>query len=161
MGPEDVVFVLVAAPVLVWGGSAASAVLREGGGGIDLPDEQKKCCSKDVASLLRRMGPLDRSALFIKGLYGFPGSFRFIYLPIQGYTQGEEIIFPFIGRGKSEALLIGHLPVSDLRTHLLPSILDLRRRQVAADDGGFIGGVSTQDCISPDSLQLGGISFGL
>ena len=84
------------------------------------------------------MGSLDRSALFIKGLYGFPGSFRFISLPIQGYTQGEEIIFPFIGRGKSEALLKGHLPVSVLRTHLLPSILDLHRRQVTADDGGFI-----------------------
>ena len=44
----------------------------------------------------------------------------------------------FIGRGKSEALLKGHLPVSVLRTHLLPSILDLHRRQVTADDGGFI-----------------------
>ena len=75
--PEDVVLVLVAAPIGVGSGSSASTVLCEGGGGIDLPDEQKKCCSKDVASLLRRMGPLDRSALFVKGLYGFPGSFRF------------------------------------------------------------------------------------
>ena len=83
-GTEDVVFVLIAAPVLVWGGSTASAVLREGGGGIDLPDEQKKCCSKDVASLLRRMGSLDCSALFMKGLHGIPGSFCYISLPIQG-----------------------------------------------------------------------------
>ena len=154
MGPEDVVLVLVAAPVLVGRGSAASAVLCEGGGGIDLSDEKKKGCPKDVACFFRRMGSLDRSALFVKGLYGFPGSFRFISLPIQGYTQGEEIIFPFIGRGKSEALLIGHLPVSDLRTHLLPSILDLRRRQVAADDGGFIGGVPTQDGVSPTVFSL-------
>ena len=134
-GPEDVVFVLVAAPVLVGGGSATSAVLCEGGGSIDLPDEQKKCCSEDVASLLRRMGPLDRSALFIKGLYGFPGSFRFISLPIQGYTQGEEIIFPFIGRGKCDALRWSHLSVSVLRTHLLPGILDPAGRQVTTKDG--------------------------
>ena len=57
------------------------------------------------------------------------------------------------------------MPVSVLRTHLLPSILDLRRRQVTADDGGFIGGVATQYCVSPDShrgiqLQFDGISFG-
>ena len=38
-GPEDVVLVLVAAPVWVWSGTSASAVLSEGGGGIDLPDE--------------------------------------------------------------------------------------------------------------------------
>ena len=34
--PEDVVLVLVAAPVMVGGGSATSVVLREVGGGIDL-----------------------------------------------------------------------------------------------------------------------------
>ena len=59
-----------------------------------------------------------------------------------------------------------HLPISVLRTHLFPGLLDLRRRQVTADDGGFIGGVSTQERVSPDShrgiqLQLDGISFGL
>ena len=68
-GPENVIFVLVTTPVLIGVGSSASTVLREGGGGIDLPDEQKKCCSKDVASLLRRMGSLDCSALFMKGLH--------------------------------------------------------------------------------------------
>ena len=41
-GPEDVVLVLVATPVLVGSGSAASAVLREVGGGIDVTDEEKK-----------------------------------------------------------------------------------------------------------------------
>ena len=49
VGPEDVVFVLIAAPVLVGSGASASAVLGEGGGGIDLPDEQKEGSSKDVA----------------------------------------------------------------------------------------------------------------
>ena len=48
-GPEDVVLVLVAAPVGVGSGSSASAVLCEGGGGIDLPDEKKEGSSKDVA----------------------------------------------------------------------------------------------------------------
>ncbi len=123
-GPEDVVLVLVAAPVLVGGGSAPSAVLCEGGGGIDLPDEKKEGSSKDVSCFFRRMGSLDRSALFMKGLHCSAGSFRFISLPIQGQTQREQIILPFIRRGKSEALLIGHLPVSVLRTHLLPGLLD-------------------------------------
>ncbi len=36
-GPEDIDLVLVAAPVLVGSGSAASAVLGEGGGGIEDP----------------------------------------------------------------------------------------------------------------------------
>ena len=35
-GPDDVVLVFVTAPVLVGSGSAASAVLCEGGGGIDV-----------------------------------------------------------------------------------------------------------------------------
>ena len=134
-GPENVVLVLVAAPVEVGSGSSASAVLCKGGGGIDLPDERKKCCSKDVASLLRRMGSLDRSALFMKGFHCSARSFRLISLPIQGYTQGEEIIFPFIGRGKSEALRWSHLSISILRTHLLPSLLDSGGRQVTTNDG--------------------------
>ena len=48
-GPEDVIFVLVAAPVGVGSGSSTSAVLGEGGGSIDLPDEKKEGSSKDVA----------------------------------------------------------------------------------------------------------------
>ena len=83
-GPEDVVLVLVAAPVLVGSGASASAVLCEGDGGIDLPDEKKEGSSKDVACFFRRMGSLGCSALFMKGLHGIPGSFRFISLPIQG-----------------------------------------------------------------------------
>ena len=41
-GPEDVVLILVVAPVGVGSGSSASAVLCEGGGSIDLPDEKKE-----------------------------------------------------------------------------------------------------------------------
>ena len=48
-GPEDVVLVLVAAPVGVGSGTSASAVLSEGGGGIDLPNEKQEGSSKDVA----------------------------------------------------------------------------------------------------------------
>ncbi len=51
-GPEDVVLVLVTAPVLVGGGSAASAVLCEGGGGINVTGEEKKGGPKDAATLL-------------------------------------------------------------------------------------------------------------
>ena len=83
-GPEDVVLVLVAAPVGVGSGTSAPAVLREGGGGIDLPDEKKEGCPKDVACFFRRMGTLDRSALFMKGLHCSARSFSFISLPIQG-----------------------------------------------------------------------------
>ena len=50
-GPEDVVLVFVAAPVLVGSGSAASAVLCEGSGGIDITGEEKKGGPKDVAAL--------------------------------------------------------------------------------------------------------------
>ena len=82
--PEDVVLILVAALVGVGSGSSVSAVLCEGGGGIDLPDEQKEDSPKDVARLFRRMGSLDRSALFMKGLHCSARSFRFISLPIQG-----------------------------------------------------------------------------
>ena len=55
VGPEDVVLVLVSTPVLVGSGSSASAVLREGGCGIDVTGEEKECCLKDVAALLPRI----------------------------------------------------------------------------------------------------------
>ena len=84
VGPEDVVLVLVSTPVLVGSGFSASAVLCESGSGIDLPDEKKEGSPKDIARLFRRMGSLDRSALFMKGLHCSARNFRFISLPIQG-----------------------------------------------------------------------------
>lgn len=48
-GPEDVILILVAAPVGVGSGTSASAVLCDGGGGIDLPNEKEEGSSKDVA----------------------------------------------------------------------------------------------------------------
>ena len=50
--PENVVFVLVATPVLVGSGASATAVLREGGCGIDVTGKEKECGPKDVAALL-------------------------------------------------------------------------------------------------------------
>ena len=88
--PEDVVLVLVAAPVLVGDGSAASAVLREGGGGIDLPDEKKEGGSKDIARLFRRMGSLNRSALFIKGLHCSAGAFVSYLFPSKVKPNGNR-----------------------------------------------------------------------
>ena len=64
--PEDVVLVLVAAPVLVGSGPAASAVLCKGGGGIDVTSKEKKGGPKDLAGLLSRIGLLCQSALFIE-----------------------------------------------------------------------------------------------
>lgn len=49
VGPEDVVFVLVATPVLVGSGASTFTVLCEGGEGLDLV--KKKCCLKDSQSL--------------------------------------------------------------------------------------------------------------
>ena len=111
------------------------------------------------------MGSLNRSALFMKGFHCSARSFRLISLPIQGYTQGEEIIFPFIGRGKCDALRWSHLSVSVLRTHLLPGLLDSGGRQVTTDDGGLIDGVPALDRVATDrhrsiQLQFDLVSFG-
>ena len=54
-GPEDVVLVLVAAPVGVRSGSPASAVLCEGSGRIDITGEEKKGSPKDAAALLSHL----------------------------------------------------------------------------------------------------------
>ena len=65
-GPEDVVLVLVATPVLVGGGSAASAVLSEGGCGIDVTGKEKKGGSKDLAALLGQMKSQNKTRRFAK-----------------------------------------------------------------------------------------------
>ena len=54
-GPEDVILIFVAAPGLVGGGSAASAVLCEGSGRIDITGEEKKGSPKDAAALLSHL----------------------------------------------------------------------------------------------------------
>ena len=103
-GPEDVILVLVATPVLVGGGSAASAVLGEGGGGINVTGEEKKGGPKDAATLLPRIRQLVLSAFFIKDPSNSSGNHLLIAFPIHSETPGEEIILPFIGRDKSDAL---------------------------------------------------------
>ena len=64
--PEDVVLVLVAAPVLVGSGASASAVLGEGGGGIDVTGKERKGRPKALAVLLLRIRLLCHFALFGK-----------------------------------------------------------------------------------------------
>ena len=96
-GPKDVVFVLVAAPVLVGGGSAASAVLREGGCGINVTGEKKKGGLKDAATLLPRIRLLVLSALFSEDPCDASRNLLFIAFPVQGNTKGEEVILPLFG----------------------------------------------------------------
>ena len=52
-GPEGVVLVLVTAPVLIGSGASASAVLREGGGCIDLVGKEKKGSPRRPVQLFR------------------------------------------------------------------------------------------------------------
>ncbi len=96
-GPEDVILVLVAAPVLVGSGSAASAVLREVGGGIDVTGKEKKGGPKDLAGLLSRIGLLCQSTLFIEDPCHSSGNHLFIAFPIHSETPGEKVVLSFIG----------------------------------------------------------------
>ena len=96
-GPEDVLLVLVAAPVLVRGGSSASTVLCEVGGGIDVTGEEKKGRPKDVTALLPRIRLLCHSALFSEDPCNSSGNHLLIALPIYKETPGEKVILPFIG----------------------------------------------------------------
>ena len=95
--PEDVIFVLVAAPVGVRDGSAASAVLREGGGGINVTGEEKKDGPKDTATLLPRIRLLVLSALFSEDQCDASRNLLLIAFPVQGNTKGEKVILPFFG----------------------------------------------------------------
>ena len=97
VGPEDVVFVLVAPPVLVGGGSAASAVLREGGGSIDVIGKEKECGPKDVAALLTRIRLFCQSALFIEDPCNSSGNHLLIAFPIHSETPGEKVILSLFG----------------------------------------------------------------
>ena len=97
VGPEDVVLVLVAAPVLVGGGSAASAVLCEGGGGINVTGEEKECGPKDVAALLTRIRLFCQSALFIEDPCNSSGNHLLIAFPIYSEALGEKVILSFFG----------------------------------------------------------------
>ena len=61
-GPEDVFLVLVTAPVLIGSGPSASAVLRQGGCGIDLVGKEKKGGRETFcAPPLRAAGPCRKS----------------------------------------------------------------------------------------------------
>jgi len=80
-GPEDVVLVLVGSPVLIGSGTAASAVLCEGGGGIDLPCERKKAL-------------LD---FYLEDTVGASRDHSMMNHPVHVHSEGEQTILPFIG----------------------------------------------------------------
>ena len=81
-GPENVILVLVTAPVSVGGGSAASAVLGEGGGGIDITCEEQEGGPKNSSATLPRVLLEETSTFIIEGLDHSPG-------------DGYGISFPF------------------------------------------------------------------
>ena len=81
-GPEDVVFLLVATPVLVGGGSTASAVLGEGGDGIDKTSEEQEGGPENSSATLPRALLEETSTFIIEGLDHSPG-------------DGYGISFPF------------------------------------------------------------------
>ena len=81
-GPEDVILVLVATPVLVGGGSAASAVLCEGSGRIDITGEEQEGGPKNSSATLPRVLLEETSTFIIEGLDHSPG-------------DGYGISFPF------------------------------------------------------------------
>jgi len=64
--------------------------LCEGGGGIDLPDKKKEGCPKDIARLFRRMGSLNRSALFIKAFTAPPEAFVSYLFPSKVKPNGNR-----------------------------------------------------------------------
>ena len=72
-GPEDVILIFVAAPGLVGGGSAASAVLCEGSGRIDITGEEKKGSPKDAAALLSHLqrSPRGKDNNYLEAKYIF------------------------------------------------------------------------------------------
>ncbi len=96
-GPEDVVFVLIAAPIGIGSGPAASAVLCKGGGGIDVTGKEKKGGPKDLAGLLSRIGSLCQSALFIEDPSNSSGNHLLIAFPIHSEAPGEKVVLSFIG----------------------------------------------------------------
>ena len=95
--PEDVVLVLVTAPVLIGSGSAASAVLGEGGGGIDLVGKEKKSGFEDIVTLFSRKRLFSFSTLFSEDPCNSSGNHLFIAFPIHCDTEGKKVIQAFIG----------------------------------------------------------------
>ena len=133
--PEDVFLVLVTAPVLIGSGASASAVLREGGGGIDLVGKEKKSGFEDIVTLFPRKRLFYFSTLFSEDPCNSSGNHLFIAFPIHCDNKGKKVIQAFIGQHKCNAFLWRHLPVSILRTHFLPGFLNPGRGQVTADGG--------------------------
>ena len=95
-GPEDVVLVFVATPVLVGGGSAASAVLCEGSGGIDITGEEKKGGLENSSATLPRVLLEETSTFIIEGLDNSPGDGYGISFPFDIYAETVREIPSFV-----------------------------------------------------------------
>ena len=95
-GPEDVVFVFVAAPVLVGGGAPASTVLCEGGGGIDVTGEEQESGPENSSATLPRVLLEETSTFIIEGLDHSPGDGYGISFPFDIDTETVREIFSFV-----------------------------------------------------------------
>ena len=134
-GPEDVVLVLVTAPVLVGSGASASAVLREGCGGIDVTGEEQEGGLENSRATLPRIILEETSTFIIEGLDHFPGDGYGISFPIDIDAETVREISSFVRKDECNLFFGSHLCKPVLRTHLLPSLLDPGGRHFATDNG--------------------------
>ena len=88
-GPEDIVLVLVAAPVLIGDGSSASAVLCDGGGGIDISGKKDECSLEDPRVILSRVIHDESNILIIEDSDRFPRNRYRIFLSF--HIDGEFV----------------------------------------------------------------------
>ena len=86
-GPEDVIFVFVAAPVLVGNGASASAVLSEGGGGIDIAGKKEECSLEDPRVIFSWVIHDESNILIIEDSDRFPRNRYRIFLSF--HVDGE------------------------------------------------------------------------
>lgn len=135
VGPENVVFVLVAAPVLVGSGSTASAVLCEGGSGIDVTSEEQEGGLENSSATLPRILLEKTSTFIIEGLDHSPGDGYGISFPFDIDAETVREIPSFVRYHECNLFFRSHLCKPILRTHLLPGILDPAGRQVTTNDG--------------------------
>ena len=95
-GPEDVVFVLVTTPVLVGSGSAASAVLCEGSGRIDITGEEQEGGPENSSATLPRVLLEEMGTLIIEGLDHSPGNGYGISFPFDIDAETVREISSFV-----------------------------------------------------------------
>ena len=95
-GPENVILVLVTTPVLIGGGSAASAVLCEGSGRIDITGEEQEGGLENSSATLPRVLLEETGTFIIEGLDHSPGDGNGISFPIDIDAETVREISSFV-----------------------------------------------------------------